>query len=212
MGGKSMFDPRAWALCCVLCAAPASGAGGVSIFSLGQQIDLRPWPVFAMFILVIIVSVFYELLTHHIEHVVTSRSGRAIVAHIYKEVMILGGISLLLTILENSGGDLLFEPVFYHYVHFVIFFMAINLILAISCLFLRINRSWHQWSFFESVVTGIERDPRLALDERHAILNQYVRRCPDGRKMLACMLFFRSNLPLAFRKVSFTRYMKKQQR
>ena len=185
-------------LCIVLALAvfgvtECDAAGGVTIFEVGQAIDMRPWPVLAMYIMVIIVSVFYELLTHHIEHVVTSRSGKAIVAHVYKEVMILGGISLLLTILENSGGDLLFEPVFYHYVHFVIFFMAINLISGISCLFLFINRSWRKWLFFETTVTGIEHDPRLTLDERHAVLNQYVKRCPDGHKMLACVLFFRSN-------------------
>ena len=194
-----------------LCNA-CEGAGGVSIFMIGQAIDLSPWPVLAMYIMVIIVSVFYELLTHHIDHVVTSRSGKAIVAHVYKEVMILGGISLLLTILENSGGDLLFEPVFYHYVHFVIFFMAINLIVSVSSLFLFINRSWSKWLFFESVIDGIEHDPRMSLAERHAVLNQFVKRSPDGKKMLACILFFRSNLPSVFRRVSFTRYMKKQQR
>eukprot|EP01064_Diplonema_japonicum_P003079 TRINITY_DN12034_c0_g1_i1.p1 TRINITY_DN12034_c0_g1~~TRINITY_DN12034_c0_g1_i1.p1 ORF type:complete len:617 (+),score=53.16 TRINITY_DN12034_c0_g1_i1:91-1941(+) len=188
------------------------GAGGVSIFMIGQEIDLRPWEVFAMYFMVIIVSVFYELLTHHIDHMVTSNSGKAIVSHIYKEVMILGGISLLLTIMENSGGDLLFEAVFFHYVHFVIFFMAINLIVSISVLFLFINKSWYQWSFFEHVLSEVENDPRADLSTRTALLAQYVKRCPEGSRMLSCLLFFRSNVPMHFKKISFTRYMKKQQR
>eukprot|EP01059_Diplonema_ambulator_P034491 TRINITY_DN775_c0_g1_i2.p1 TRINITY_DN775_c0_g1~~TRINITY_DN775_c0_g1_i2.p1 ORF type:complete len:546 (+),score=78.01 TRINITY_DN775_c0_g1_i2:93-1730(+) len=194
------------------CVGVAEAAGGLSIFLIGKEIDLRPWEVFAMYFMVIIVSVFYELLTHHIDHMVTSNSGKAIVTHIYKEVMILGGISLLLTIMENSGGDLLFEPIFFHYVHFVIFFMAINLIVSVSVLFLFINRSWLQWSFFEHVVSEIENDPRADLETRTALLSQYVKRSPGGHRMLSCLLFFRSNLPAKFKVISFTRYMKKQQR
>ncbi|KAJ9465909.1 hypothetical protein DIPPA_32373 [Diplonema papillatum] len=190
----------------------ANAASGVSIFELGQEIDVRPWQVFAMYLLVIIVSVFYELLTHHIDHKVTSNSGKAIVSHIYKEVMILGGISLLLTIIENAGGEQLFEAVFFHYVHFVIFFMAITLIVMVTALFLFIDRSWARWAFFESMVDEVETDPRLDLDAKHAMLKQFVKRFPAGRRMLACMLFFRSNLPSSFRRVSFTRYMKKRQR
>eukprot|EP01060_Flectonema_neradi_P003264 TRINITY_DN12094_c0_g1_i1.p1 TRINITY_DN12094_c0_g1~~TRINITY_DN12094_c0_g1_i1.p1 ORF type:complete len:563 (+),score=77.03 TRINITY_DN12094_c0_g1_i1:113-1801(+) len=191
---------------------PVSAAGGVSIFELGKEIDLRPWQIFAMYIMVIIVSVFYELLTHHVDTVVTTNSGRAIVHHIYKEVMILGGISLLLTILENSGGDLMFEPVFFHYVHFVIFFMAINLIVFVIIMFMFIDKSWHFWEYFESVVNEIEGDPSINLSEKTALLSQFVKRYPGGSSMKCCLIFFRAKLPFAYKNSSFTRYMKKKQR
>ena len=192
--------------------APAAAAGGISIFELGKEIDLRPWQIFAMYIMVIIVSVFYELLTHHIDSVVTTNSGKAIVHHIYKEVMILGGISLLLTIMENSGGDLMFEPVFFHYVHFVIFFMAINLIVFVIIMFMFIDKSWHFWEYFESIVNEIEGDPSIDLSEKTALLSQFVKRYPTGESMRSCLIFFRAKLPFAYKQSSFTRYMKKKQR
>eukprot|EP01063_Lacrimia_lanifica_P029657 TRINITY_DN4572_c0_g1_i1.p1 TRINITY_DN4572_c0_g1~~TRINITY_DN4572_c0_g1_i1.p1 ORF type:complete len:894 (+),score=270.07 TRINITY_DN4572_c0_g1_i1:169-2850(+) len=194
------------------CARGAEAGGGVSIFLFGKEIDKAPWPVFAMYIMVIIVSVFYELLTHYIDHQIKSASGKSIVAHIYKEVMILGGISLLLTVLENTAGELVFPPAFYHYVHFVIFFMALNLIFCVSLLFLFISKWWTHWEFFEMWTSGIENDPRWSLEERQSLITSFVSRYQDGGQMLSCLLFYRSNLPDSLRNIQFSRYMRKQQR
>eukprot|EP00756_Hemistasia_phaeocysticola_P043709 Hpha_TRINITY_DN17286_c0_g1::TRINITY_DN17286_c0_g1_i1::g.17769::m.17769 len=195
-------------------AQTCDAAGGVSIFLLGHTVDLRPWEVCAMYLLVFIVSVFYELLIHHIDHVVVSSSGKRIVESIYKEVMILGGISLILTVLENTAGEILFKPVYWHYVHFVVFFMMVNLIALVAVLFLFIERSWHRWGAFEEEVLGIENDPRLQIDEKHALLSHFFRNygARKAEKMMACVLFYRSNLPECYRRVSFHKYMTKQQR
>eukprot|EP01060_Flectonema_neradi_P013796 TRINITY_DN20516_c0_g1_i2.p1 TRINITY_DN20516_c0_g1~~TRINITY_DN20516_c0_g1_i2.p1 ORF type:complete len:174 (+),score=34.58 TRINITY_DN20516_c0_g1_i2:84-605(+) len=146
----------------LLCLEPCEGAGGVSIFKLGTRIDEKPWTVMGMYFAVFLITIVLELTVHYMHHAVTSASGQAVVHHVTTEVMILGGISAVLVVFENMGGGELIDAGLFHYVHFVIFLMAIIFITTVSSLFIFVEASWARWIRFEEGLTAIENDPTLS--------------------------------------------------
>eukprot|EP01065_Artemidia_motanka_P031689 TRINITY_DN3820_c0_g2_i1.p1 TRINITY_DN3820_c0_g2~~TRINITY_DN3820_c0_g2_i1.p1 ORF type:complete len:616 (+),score=193.55 TRINITY_DN3820_c0_g2_i1:67-1848(+) len=220
-GRLRALDRWAWAVLLLGNVSPAGAAGGKSIFKLGDYVDQKPFEVMLMYFTVFAVTIFYEHIVHHVNHAVTTHSGKNIVHHVYQEIMILGGISAILTVFENLGGDKLFQAVLFHYVHFVIFVMAVTFISLVGGLFTFIEFSWRVWSRFEYKVVEIENDPSLetitdaletVTESKSAFLQQYLKTVPNGQRMLTAIVFFRMTLPPDRRETSFTRYMKKQQR
>eukprot|EP01065_Artemidia_motanka_P017218 TRINITY_DN20746_c0_g1_i2.p1 TRINITY_DN20746_c0_g1~~TRINITY_DN20746_c0_g1_i2.p1 ORF type:complete len:486 (+),score=160.40 TRINITY_DN20746_c0_g1_i2:49-1458(+) len=200
------------AACALYAVQPCDAAGGKSIFKLTDQVDTKAWSVMWMYFVVFVVTIGFEVLVHWLHHTVSSDSGQAVVHHVTQEVMILGGISAVLVVFENSGGGELIDAALFHYVHFVIFLMMILFIFLVSSLFLLVNRSWSRWSQFENGLEDIVGDPSLSEQQRSAFLQQYVRHFPKGRKMIAAYTFFRQNLPERLQQCSLTRYMKKMER
>eukprot|EP01062_Namystynia_karyoxenos_P015775 TRINITY_DN1574_c0_g1_i1.p1 TRINITY_DN1574_c0_g1~~TRINITY_DN1574_c0_g1_i1.p1 ORF type:complete len:662 (+),score=223.73 TRINITY_DN1574_c0_g1_i1:84-1988(+) len=210
---------RAWAgaaaAVVALCLpAPAAAAGGVSIFKLGDYVDQKPFEVMVMYFVCFAATILYESIVHHVDQMVTTHSGKNIVHHVYSEIMILGGISALLTVFENLGGSALFEAVLFHYVHFVIFCMAVFFITLVGSLFVFIESSWKQWARFEYNIITLETDPSLTQEDQHAFLMQYLRQGKGSSswQMISAILFFRSCLPPGCERLTFCRYMKKMQR
>ena len=203
---------RQLALCLVLCDVGSVEAAGTSIFKLGSEIDRKHWDVMGMYFIVFGITILFELVVHRLGVVVVSDSGKSIVHHITQEIMILGGISAVLVVFENMGGTAVIDAPLFHYVHFVIFVMAIFFIFLVSSLFFTVEYAWSRWSRFEHKIDEIESDPSLDFDSKAAFLQQYLKANPNGQRMLACVLFFRHNLPGPFADVPFSRYMKKMQR
>eukprot|EP01062_Namystynia_karyoxenos_P074321 TRINITY_DN71207_c0_g1_i1.p1 TRINITY_DN71207_c0_g1~~TRINITY_DN71207_c0_g1_i1.p1 ORF type:complete len:551 (+),score=161.63 TRINITY_DN71207_c0_g1_i1:80-1654(+) len=187
-------------------------AGGQSIFKLGDQVDEKAWDVMWMYFVVFVVTIGFEVLVHWLHHTVTSESGSAVVHHVTQEVMILGGISAALIVFENLGGAQLIDAALFHYVHFVIFLMMILFIFLVSSLFAAVRRSWDKWARFEAGLEDILSDPSLEQEQQCAFLKQYVNHIPNGKGMAAAITFFRQGLPERLQRVSFARYMMKQER
>eukprot|EP01060_Flectonema_neradi_P007703 TRINITY_DN1540_c0_g1_i1.p1 TRINITY_DN1540_c0_g1~~TRINITY_DN1540_c0_g1_i1.p1 ORF type:complete len:638 (+),score=103.28 TRINITY_DN1540_c0_g1_i1:50-1963(+) len=195
----------------------ADAAGGKSIFMLGDEVDHSAIDMMIMYFIVFAVTITLEYTVDTLSEKVTSESGRAVMHHVTEEVMILGGISAILAIFENLGGGTLIDAALFHYVHFVIFVMAIFFIVLVSVLFFGVERSWQSYTNFESKLLGIENDVTIHTGERGAPVRQtqitnLVQKTTDGGKMYASICLFRSNTPSVFREVLFSRYMKKQQR
>eukprot|EP01060_Flectonema_neradi_P011558 TRINITY_DN18612_c0_g1_i1.p1 TRINITY_DN18612_c0_g1~~TRINITY_DN18612_c0_g1_i1.p1 ORF type:complete len:722 (+),score=118.48 TRINITY_DN18612_c0_g1_i1:157-2322(+) len=188
------------------------GAGGVSIFALGSLIEEKAWDVLLMYYVVFGVTMFLETVVHTLHIKVRSSSGTAVIHHITEEVMILGGISAVLVVFENLGGATTIDAPLFHYVHFVIFCMALMFITLVTSLFVTVGPSWKQWTKYENQVTEIENDPTMTDEDRSAFIDQYTRKVKHGYRMLACLCYFRQNLPANMHGVSFSRYMKKMQR
>ena len=185
---------------------------GTSIFKLGSEIDKKHWDVMGMYFIVFGITILFELVVHRLHHTVVSDSGKAIVHHITQEIMILGGIAAVLVVFENLGGTKLINAGLFHYVHFVIFLMAIIFIVLVSSLFVTVDKAWSSWSRFEHRLDEIESDPSLDYESKTAFLHQYVKNTNHGQRMLACLIFFKHNLPGPLADVGFSRYMKKMQR
>jgi len=192
--------------------AGVSGAGGQSIFKLGKEIDLKHWDVMGMYFIVFGVTICFELAVIKAEESAKSESAKQVTHHVIQEIMILGGISAVLVVFENLGGSAIIDAPLFHYVHFVIFVMAIVFIILVSSLFFGVDRAWERWTRFELKVDEIETDPSLTYEGRAAFLQYYVKSVPDGQQMLSGIIFFRQNLPGPFTDVAFNRYMKKMQR
>ena len=126
--------------------------------------------------------------------------------------LIVNGLLFFCRYLLSSPPCRLFEAALFHYVHFVIFVMALFFIGLVGSLFYFIEFSWKRWSRFEFKVVEIENDPSLELESKSAFLQQYLKSVRNGQKMLACIIFFRQNVPADLQDISFSRYMKKQQR
>eukprot|EP00756_Hemistasia_phaeocysticola_P001003 Hpha_TRINITY_DN10727_c0_g1::TRINITY_DN10727_c0_g1_i1::g.43761::m.43761 len=189
-----------------------SGAGGQSIFKLGDEIDKKNWDIMGMYYIVFGVTICFELVVTKVEEGAKSESAKAVSHHVTQEIMILGGISAVLVVFENLGGSAIIDAPLFHYVHFVIFVMAIVFICLVSSLFYGVDKAWEQWTRFELKVDEIETDPSLTYEGRAAFLQYYVKSVPDGQQMLSGIIFFRQNLPGPFTDVAFNRYMKKMQR
>eukprot|EP00755_Sulcionema_specki_P001274 Sspe_Gene.116623::Locus_106263_Transcript_1_1_Confidence_1.000_Length_557::g.116623::m.116623 len=159
----------------IVAVRAAEAAGGKSIFKLGDYVDHKPREVMLMYFVVFLFTILYEWLVDLVDHAVTTHSGKNIVHHVYSEVMILGGISALLTVFENLGGTAYFEAALFHFVHFVIFVMALFFIGLVGSLFVFIEYSWKGWSRFEYKVVEIENDPSLEPEAKSAFLQQYLK-------------------------------------
>eukprot|EP00754_Rhynchopus_humris_P045403 Rhum_TRINITY_DN4867_c0_g2::Rhum_TRINITY_DN4867_c0_g2_i1::g.15923::m.15923 len=196
------------------CFPAGAYAGGQSIFKLGNQVDHQQKDVLLMYMMVMVVSIAMEALVHYCHHSVTSESGRNVLHHVTEEVMILGGISALLVLFENLGGARTWnvDTTLLHYVHFVIFAMAIFFITLVSALFVTIERSWRRYTDFESRILQIEGNLTIAEDERRRHLQLYIRSVPEGNAMWAAICFFRNDVTSQFTHVTFSRYMMKKQR
>eukprot|EP01063_Lacrimia_lanifica_P016239 TRINITY_DN22842_c0_g1_i1.p1 TRINITY_DN22842_c0_g1~~TRINITY_DN22842_c0_g1_i1.p1 ORF type:complete len:598 (+),score=173.69 TRINITY_DN22842_c0_g1_i1:56-1849(+) len=207
-----MPPPQAVLRALVGCAAlPGVVGEGESIFTLGDYIDHKPWELMAMFLTVFVITRLYEWAVEYVEHKsASSHVGAVVVHHMFSELMILGGISAILTVFENLGGTKYFEPALFHYVHFVIFLMAVFFIAMVAVSGYFGQASWRHWSRFEFKVLEIEADPSLSLDSKTAFLQHYVQRVPEGPRMLSCLIYFRQSLPKHLRKIGFARYCKKQ--
>ena len=188
------------------------GAGGVSIFALGSLIEEKAWDVLLMYYAVFSVTMFLEWVVHTLHRKVRSSSGMSVLHHITQEVMILGGISAVLVVFENLGGGTTIDAPLFHYVHFVIFVMALMFITLVTSLFVTVGPSWSSWSKYENHVTEIENDPTMTDEDRSAFIDQYTKKVKHGYRMLACLCYFRQNLPANMHDISFSRYMKKMQR
>ena len=191
---------------------PSDAAGGVSIFELGSEVDRETFQVMYMYYIVFAITIFLELVVHQLHTNITTNSGTLVVHHIVTEVMILGGISAVLVVFENLGGSALIDAPLFHYVHFVIFVMANLFIVLVTSLFVTIQPNWAKWVKFEQRVTEVESDPSLCDQERTAFLAAFVKTAKNGNRMIACLCYFRQNLPSKFHHISFSRYMKKMQR
>ena len=189
-----------------------NAAGGVSIFKLGTRIDAKAWTVMGMYFAVFLITIVLELTVHYMHHAVSSSSGQAIVHHVTTEVMILGGISAVLVVFENMGGGALIDAALFHYVHFVIFLMAIIFITTVSSLFIFVEKSWARWVRFENGLQAIETDPTLPPACKSAFMLKYVKSTSSGERMTSAIIYFKASLPEKIRDVSFSRYMMKQQR
>eukprot|EP01062_Namystynia_karyoxenos_P055048 TRINITY_DN4573_c2_g2_i1.p1 TRINITY_DN4573_c2_g2~~TRINITY_DN4573_c2_g2_i1.p1 ORF type:complete len:751 (+),score=236.75 TRINITY_DN4573_c2_g2_i1:114-2366(+) len=199
-------------LCAVCLPQLAAAAGGVSIFKLGTQIDQKRWDILWMYFVTFGLTMILETVVHQVHVVVKSNTGQQIVHHIVQEVMILGAISAGLVVFENLGGSALIDAPLFHYVHFVIFLMMVIFICLVTMLFSSVQPSWMNWERFEERVCEIENDPAMQNEERVAFLTAFVKTMPEGNRMLACLCFFRQNLPSRFIDISFSRYMKKIER
>eukprot|EP01062_Namystynia_karyoxenos_P015776 TRINITY_DN1574_c0_g1_i2.p1 TRINITY_DN1574_c0_g1~~TRINITY_DN1574_c0_g1_i2.p1 ORF type:complete len:645 (+),score=202.91 TRINITY_DN1574_c0_g1_i2:82-1935(+) len=199
--------------CALLSAArECAAAGGQSIFKLGSEIDVKNWDVMGMYFVVFGVTICFELAVIKVEESCKSESAKHVSHHVTQEIMILGGISAVLVVFENLGGTAVIDAPLFHYVHFVIFLMAIIFISLVSSLFLTVDRAWEKWTRFELKVDEIETDPSLTYEAKAAFLQHYVKNAESGQQMLSSIIFFRQNLPGPFTDVEFNRYMKKMQR
>ena len=99
-----MIDVKAILVILLTVFPTVEAAGGKSIFKLGDYVDKKPFEVMAMYFTVFAITIIYEWIVAYVDRSVTTHSGKNIVHHVYSEVMILGGISALLTVFENLGG------------------------------------------------------------------------------------------------------------
>ena len=204
----------AYVVLAVLGLAGGVEAGGKSIFKLGDQIDHSPTDVLLMYMCVFAVTITLEAVVDHLHESVTSESGQQIIHFVTEEVMILGGISALLIVFQNLGGAeaINLDLALFHYIHFMIFAMAIFFIGLVSSLFFSIEYSWKRFSKFESNVISIEKDGGMVEETKRRLLRSFIAGTSGGREMWAAICFFRNDLPLNFSNVTFTHYMKKKQR
>eukprot|EP00755_Sulcionema_specki_P020354 Sspe_Gene.71690::Locus_42588_Transcript_1_1_Confidence_1.000_Length_1931::g.71690::m.71690 len=194
------------------CLGVAEGGGGKSIFELGTDIDHDPINVLLMYLSAILISIVLEFTVDTVHERVTSESGTTLVHHITQELMILGGISAILVVVQNLGGGANIDTTLFHYVHFVIFAMAMFFITLVGSLFLTVERSWEIYSNFERRAMEVMNDPSMSLQAKRIMLSSFIYSTKNGKQMWCAIQFFRQNLPPHFKHISFTRYMKKQQR
>eukprot|EP01065_Artemidia_motanka_P049252 TRINITY_DN8103_c1_g1_i3.p1 TRINITY_DN8103_c1_g1~~TRINITY_DN8103_c1_g1_i3.p1 ORF type:complete len:933 (+),score=262.72 TRINITY_DN8103_c1_g1_i3:61-2799(+) len=84
-------------------ARSADGAGGASLWELGDEVDKNPMTVFSMFVLTVVFTVIVEVSKHSIEHRTHDPYRRQALQAIYAELMMLGIVSFLLVLGAELG-------------------------------------------------------------------------------------------------------------
>eukprot|EP01012_Entosiphon_sulcatum_P005135 TRINITY_DN12199_c0_g1_i1.p1 TRINITY_DN12199_c0_g1~~TRINITY_DN12199_c0_g1_i1.p1 ORF type:complete len:496 (+),score=91.85 TRINITY_DN12199_c0_g1_i1:31-1488(+) len=189
-----------------------TGGGEESVFSLGDYSLAHPLGTFVTILGFIALYVLIEEGGHWVHHRASNRFSQRVLEHIGREAKNFGILSLLLMFVATF---LTHDPEILglvEWVHMVLFFMAVLLVIATTGFFLAMRLTWRRWVRYEQqfdIAFGQYLDDGDPLP-LHELLRKQKR-----RPFYVTLVRFKQQVMQInpqYRTIGFCRYMKKAQR